>query len=66
MLIMVSISMLYRAPFDALLTCTTVFVLPDTQTFWAFGAQHFIMYQFSGLLMYTLIPITFQIQLREV
>ncbi len=65
MLIMVSVSLLYRAPFDALITYMTVFVLPDTKTFWAFGAQHFIRYQFSCLLMYSANPhITFEIQPR--
>lgn len=67
MLIMVSVSLLYRAPFDALITYTTVFVLPDIETFWAFGTQHFITYQFSCLLMHRANPnISFAIQLRGV
>ena len=62
MQIMVSVSFLYRAPFDALITYTTAFWLPDTKTFWAFGTQ-----QFSCLLMYSANPhIIFAIQLREV
>ncbi len=67
MLIMVSVSLLYRAPFDALITHTTVLVLPDMETFWTFGTQHFITYQFSCLLMYGANPnITFVIQQRGV
>lgn len=67
MLIMVSVSLLYRAPFDALIAYMAVFVLPDTKTFGAFGAQHFMANVFSCLLMYSANPhITFQIQLREV
>lgn len=57
---------MYRAPFDALITYMTVFVLPDTKTFWIFGTQHFITFQFSCLLLYGANPrITFEIQLRE-
>lgn len=57
---------MYRAPFDALITCTAGFVLPDTKTFWAFGTQHFRTYQFSCLLLYSANPhITFEIQQRE-
>lgn len=62
MQIMVSVSLLYRAPFDALITYTTAFVLSDTKTFWAFGTK-----QFSCLLMYRANPHNiFAVHLTEV
>lgn len=47
MQIMVSISLLYRAPFDAVITYGTAFMLRDTKTFWAFGTWHFLTQLFT-------------------
>lgn len=62
---MVSVRLLYRAPFDALITNITALLVPDTKTFWAFGTQNFITYQVSCLVMYNVNPcVTFQSQQR--
>lgn len=61
---MVSASLLYRAPFDALITYTAVLCF-QTQTHSGYLVLN-ISKKLSSLLVYSCNPLTSEIQLREV